>query len=254
MSDAKQRMQSVAVPTAIIVGFALVALAIYFSGNPLAGSSDATGSNENQESTQTTEGDLTQLNPVTEDDHIRGNPNAPIVFVEYSDYDCPYCKNFHETMQRIMSEYGANGDVAWVYRHFPIKELHPSAPRIAAASECVANLGGNSAFWTFTDLIFSERSVNESTDMSRLDEFASEAGIDTAEFNSCLESGEYTDEVEEDRQNAIAVGGRGTPHTVVLFGDEQGVINGAQPYATVRQIVESLLSQETSASSGESES
>jgi protein-disulfide isomerase len=237
------KVQTIAIPAAIIIGFGLIALAIYFSGahNPLA--ARTTGPEATSTDTTTTNGDLMKINPITADDHVRGNPNAPIVFVEYSDYDCPFCKQFHETMKQIMEEYGASGKVAWVYRQFPLQQLHPSAPRLAEASECVAKLGGNTAFWNFSDLVFESRGVNEQTDMSRLSEFATTAGVDADAFNTCLESGEVRAQVEEDFNNAIAIGGQGTPHTIVLVGDQQGVINGAQPYATVKQIVENLLAQ-----------
>ncbi len=240
MEPQTNKLQSLMIPLAIVIGFGLIAAAIYMTGatNPLA-----TGTTDTENQVVEAEGDLANITPVSDADHIRGNPNAPIVFVEYSDYDCPFCKNFHETMKRIMEEYGADGRVAWVYRHFPLQELHPSAPRIAEASECVAKLGGNTAFWTFSDLVFGERGTNELTDTSRLPEFATSAGVDAAAFNTCLENGETRSLVEEDFNNAIAIGGRGTPHTIVLVGEEQGVINGAQPYATVRQIVENLLSQ-----------
>jgi protein-disulfide isomerase len=239
-SPSPSPLQSLAVPLAIIFGFGLIAIAIYMSGASAPTPTDTANTNTG-EPTQT--GDLTKINPVTEDDHIRGNPNAPIIFVEYSDYDCPFCKNFHETMNRIMDEYGTTGDVAWVYRHFPLEQLHPSAPKIAEASECVADLGGNTAFWTFSDLVFEERDTNEPTDMSRLSEFAVTAGVAEAAFTACLESGQKEAAVNEDAADAIEIGGRGTPHTIILVGGEQGVINGAQPYATVKQIVDDLIEQ-----------
>ncbi len=78
-------------------------------------------------------------------DHIRGNPDAPVTLVEYSDFECPFCKRFHPTVKRIVDEYG--GRVRWVYRHFPLDEIHPvKARREAAAAECAAELGGNDAF------------------------------------------------------------------------------------------------------------
>src|SRR5690606_34807350 len=110
----------------------------------LSGGRDTIGSANNLN-----EGDasanLENIAPVTADDHIRGNPNAPLMIVEYSDFDCPYCKSFHVTMQKIIEEYGPSGKVAWVYRHLPLTSLHPSAAYIAETSECVAELGGNDA-------------------------------------------------------------------------------------------------------------
>ncbi|MCA9363168.1 thioredoxin domain-containing protein [Candidatus Kaiserbacteria bacterium] len=89
------------------------------------------------------------MDPVTESDNIKGNPDAGIVIVEYSDFDCPFCTRFHATMNQVVKEY--DGEVAWVYRHFPLEQLHPNAKSVAIASECVAKLEGNDAFWKFAD-------------------------------------------------------------------------------------------------------
>lgn len=96
------------------------------------------------------------INPVDEDDHIRGDLDAEVVLVEYSDYFCPFCADFHDTMKQITDTYDA-GKVAWVYRHFPIPQLHPQAPRYAQAAECIADLGGSDAFWSFSDSVFANQ-------------------------------------------------------------------------------------------------
>src|SRR3989344_4619471 len=95
-----------------------------------------------------------KIRPVTDADHILGNPGAEIVIVEYSDTECPFCKQFHKTMNTIMAEYGKEGKVAWVYRHFPIEQLHKKAQKEAEATECAAELGGKSAFWDYINRIF----------------------------------------------------------------------------------------------------
>lgn len=234
---------SFAIPLSIIVGFGLIAGAIYFSNNSVAPApQQATnqGQNAEQDPPAPTTG---PIRPVDETDHIRGNPNAPIVIVEYSDYDCPFCKNFHSTMQQVMESYGTEGTVAWVYRHFPLEQLHPSAPFIAQASECVAELGGNDAFWTFSDLVFNERGTNEPTNIARLPEFAETSGVSIAAYESCMESERTKELVEEDFNDALKAGARGTPHSLILFAGQQGVINGAQPYNVVNGYIESLLEQ-----------
>ena len=147
---------TMAIPAAIIIGFALIALSIYLSGGK-----EVANTNVNENEQAETEGDIANITPVNENDHIRGNPNAPLVIVEYSDFDCPFCKTFHTTMQQIMDEYGPTGEVAWVYRQLPLTSLHPSAAHIAEASECVAELGGDEAFWKFADMVFGERGINE---------------------------------------------------------------------------------------------
>jgi len=230
------KRDSIAIPVAIVVAAGLIAGAIYLSSgtpNPIAEGPDGT-------LPTTTEPEIRQTD---ENDHIRGNPNAPIMFVEYSDFDCPYCKNFHETMVRIMNEYGSSGKVAWAYRHFPIAQLHPNSPKIAEASECVAELGGHPAFWTFADTVFREKPTNDSTEMARLPEFAEAAGVAKSDFESCLASGRHAAKIATSIAEAGAAGARGTPHTLVLLGEESGIINGAQPYEVVKQIVDNLIQQ-----------
>lgn len=93
------------------------------------------------------------INPVDEDDHVRGDIEAEIVLVEYSDFLCPFCAQFHETMKQIVDTYD-DDQFAWVYRQFPIPQLHPEAPRYSQASECIADIEGNDAFWDFADAVF----------------------------------------------------------------------------------------------------
>ncbi|MFM2340305.1 MAG: hypothetical protein RLZZ360_941 [Candidatus Parcubacteria bacterium] len=223
------------IPFAIVVGFAFIAIAIYFSGSKIAPATTPTATPEEEKAIE--------LSPVTEKDFIRGNPNAPIVIVEYSDYDCPFCKNFHDTMKLIMEDYGVTGKVAWVYRQFPLAQLHPNAPRISEAAYCVGELGGDEAFWTFSDLVFGEREVNEPTNMSKLPEFAEKAGVSRTEFNTCLSSGRHTTAVEDSLKDGVKAGAQGTPYSIVTVGDQKAVINGAQPYPVVKQIIERLIAQ-----------
>jgi protein-disulfide isomerase len=90
-----------------------------------------------------------EVPPVTAEDHIIGSPNAQIVIIEYSDYECPFCKSFQPTLKQIVAE--SNSNVAWVYRHWPI---HQGSFAKLVAAECVAKLKGNDAFWKYTDLLF----------------------------------------------------------------------------------------------------
>lgn len=229
---------SPAIPLAIVAGFALIAAAIFFSGNQTTPTPAAAPTD-----TAPTVAANTSIRPVDDTDYIRGNPNAPIMLVEYSDYDCPFCKQFHDTMKMIMEDYAVGGQVAWVYRQFPIAQLHPNAPRISEAAFCVGELGGDDAFWTFSDLVFDERELNEATNMTRLPEFAEAAGVDQAAFTECLNSGRQQDAVTDSYNDAIAAGAQGTPHTIVLVGDQQAVINGAQPYSVIKEIIDNLISQ-----------
>lgn len=236
------KSQGLAIPIAIVLGFGMIAAAIFFSGNVAEPTEKTTVTDKNRVENNTIEKSGT-INPVTDADHIRGNPNAPILIVEYSDFDCPFCKLFHETMNRIMDEYGPGGQVAWVYRQFPLDSLHPSAPHIAEASECVAAIGGNESFWTFADLVFSERGQNQPTNIARLAEFAETAGVSIADYQACMEAGEMKALVQADFENALAIGARGTPYSVLIVGNQQFVLNGARPYDEVKSSIDSLIRQ-----------
>ena len=96
---------------------------------------------------------MEKIRGVQDDDHIIGDKNAKVVIVEYSDTECPFCKVFHETLHQVVSEYDGK-DVAWVFRHWPIPQLHPKAPKEAEALECAAELGGNDMFWKYTHKLF----------------------------------------------------------------------------------------------------
>ena len=172
-------------------------------------------------------------------DHTRGNANAPVTLVEYSDFECPFCKRFHLTAKKIVEE--SNGQVRWVYRHFPIDELHPvKARKAAVASECAAELGGNDAFWKYADRFYELTPSNNQTDTDTvLPQIAREIGLDEAKFASCMTSGKHDRHIEEDRQNAITTGGRGTPWSIIVSRTGKTYpLSGAQPHAAVKQLVD----------------
>ena len=178
MEPSTSQTNSTTIPIAIFAGFAMIALAIYLTSGRSSGPEPTTG----QTITASENGELKagEMKPVDESDYILGNPNAQVLVVEYSDYDCPFCKQFHNTMHQIMDEYGVTGRVAWVYRQFPIGQLHPNAPKISEAALCVGDIGGNDAFWSFSDLIFDERDIDVPTNVTKLPEYAEAAGIERA--------------------------------------------------------------------------
>ena len=230
-------VQKLAVPIAIVLAGALIAGALYFA---MKKSAPAAGAEPDP-----TAGAVAQnIRGVESDDHIRGNPNAPIVIVEYSDTECPFCKQFHSTLKQIIDTYGASGKVAWIYRHFPLEQLHPKAPREAQALECAAKLGGNEAFWKYTDRIYEITPSNNGLDDTQLPLIAEYAGINKAAFVKCLDSGTMKERVDTDLKEAAAAGGRGTPHSIVLYGGEQLPIEGAQPVEVVKRMIDTLLSED----------
>ncbi|MES3031897.1 MAG: thioredoxin domain-containing protein [Patescibacteria group bacterium] len=107
-----------------------------------------------------------EIRPVSVDDHILGTLDAKIIIVEYSDLECPFCKVFHNTMHQVVEK--SNGDVAWVYRHYPIPQLHAKAFHEAEATECAWEQKGNEGFWKYMDKLFEITTSNDSLDASRL--------------------------------------------------------------------------------------
>lgn len=227
---------SPAIPIAIIGGFAMIALAIFFTNQ--AGGRPNTDSTQGEQTQQESTARL-----VDETDYIRGNPNAPIMIVEYSDYDCPFCKQYHETMNRVIDEFGISGRVAWTYRQFPLAQLHPNSPKISEAALCVGDIGGNDAFWSFSDLIFESRSVDEPTNVTKLPQYAEKSGISEDDYIACMTDGRMRDTVVASIEDGFNSGARGTPYTVLTVGDQEAVISGAQPYEVVRGIIENLIEQ-----------
>ena len=222
------------VPGAIIIAGIAVGLGMYFSG----GSSTAPIAAQPTPSAPTEQVDRTgEVSPVTEEDHRKGSADADIVIVEYSDFACPFCSRFHDSMNDIVAN---NQDVAWVYRHFPLEQLHPQAEGVALASECVADLAGENAFWQFTDGYFAARGARDATPHDVLvPRLANEAGVTTAALQGCLESGKFATDVQADIDNAIATGGRGTPWSILIGPTGKTYpINGAVPTASIEQLIQ----------------
>lgn len=232
--ETESKLTNLSTPSAIVIAGVLIAGAVFFGMK----SSGSTGANAPQPQAVNESANLDKMSPIAGADHIRGNPNAPVKVVEYSDFECPFCKRFHQTMQQVMKE---NGDkIAWVYRHFPLDQLHSQARKEAVASECAAELGGNDAFWKFADRFFELTPSNNQTDIEKVfPQIAREIGLDTAKFSSCLTSGRYDAHIQADVDNATATGGNGTPWSIVIGKNgKQYPLSGAQPYEAVKQLID----------------
>ncbi len=180
--------------------------------------------------------DLLALTP---DDHILGNPNANVVIIEWSDPECPFCKRFHDTMNQIMAQYGKSGDVAWVYRHSPIDQLHPKARKEAEALECANEQGGNDAFWKYTTKLFEVTPGNNGLDPAMIPQIAQMVGLDGAKLSACVATGKYAARVQRDFVNGANAGVKGTPYSIVWNRKtgKQMPLNGAYPFENVKSIL-----------------
>lgn len=231
---------TLAMPIAVVIAGVLIAGAVIYSGGKTADNSIAKVPERQGAVLQT--GDLKKMVPISKDDHIRGNPNAPVKIVEYSDTECPFCKRFHDTMKQVMNNEGKQGKVAWVYRHFPLDQLHSKARKEAEATECAAELGGNDKFWAYLDRLMEITPANNGLDSTELPKIAQYVGLDTDKFNECLTSGRYAKKIEEHVQNAVATGGNGTPWSIVVAKNgEKYPLSGAQPYESIKALIEQAL-------------
>jgi protein-disulfide isomerase len=211
--------KSLTIPIAIIIAGAIVAGAILLTQlSPKLGGL----SNRNESKTQ----DL--LPPVTDKDYIYGNPNAPIMVIEYSDPSCPYCKLYHTTMTSLMKDYAKDGKVAWVYRHYPLNKpmangaiLHPNSGNESHAIECAGSLGGSDKFYEYAKLLYETTpSVTSQSpnglDQTLLPKMATQIGLNENDFNQCMTSGKFTKKIEDEFNTGTLAGVTGTPYTFVI--------------------------------------
>lgn len=238
---------NLSVPLAIIIAGALIAAAVYFNPTSRKASSGegglAQGPNAAQPEAPAPETVVGNFRAVDENtDHIRGAKSAKVTLIEYSDTECPFCKRFHPTMQQLVKEYP--NDVRWVYRHFPLDALHSKARKESEATECAGELGGNDKFWAYLDRLFEVTPSNDDLDPAELPKIAEFVGLSRAQFESCLSSGKYAQHVADDLADAESAGGTGTPYSVVVaVSGEKFPLEGAQPYASVKQLVEQALAK-----------
>lgn len=183
-----------------------------------------------------------------DDDAFLGNSDAPVVLIEFSDFQCPFCRKFWtETFSSIKSDYIDTGKVKFVYRDFPLDSIHPSARPAAIAAECAREVGGSDeAFFKMHDKIFAEQNVLDSGSpegpvggtvsfsADNLKSWAKEIGYN---IDSCLDSKKYDSEVEADLNDGISYGVQGTPGFFV----NGKAISGAVPYSVFKQAFDAEL-------------
>ncbi len=202
----RQKNNSLWGPAIIILFAIIVATGVYISK-----------SSSPSIKADTTEQPSIQINPISKTDHILGNPTAPIMLVEFSDLECPYCQVFEGTMNTLMGTYGKDGNLAWTFRHFPLDSIHPKSRKEAEASECANELGGNSLFWKYTENVFATTTSNNTLDPAKLPIIAGNLGLDVTKFNDCLASGKYAPFIEAQFQDGLTVGAQGTPYNVIVL-------------------------------------
>jgi protein-disulfide isomerase len=162
---------------------------------------------------------------------VRGDANAPVTIVEFSDFHCPYCRKVQPVLDELRAKYGAK--VKLVYRDFPLDNLHPQARAAAEASHCAIEQG---KFWEFHDRVFKNAPDSSQATLNR---FAKEVGMDVTAFEACSSSGKYKTSVQESAQEGVKLGITGTP-TFFINGR---MLTGAQPLEAFSRIIDEELAE-----------
>jgi protein-disulfide isomerase len=230
-------------------------VAAFFAGSYLVLKSEETSKMELSEAIKKLElkissdqpSNLPNVKPVKvsiDDDPIRGSLDAPITIIEFSDFQCPFCSRFQtETLPTILEEYVDTGKVKFVYRDFPIQSSHPNAMPAAAASECAHE---QNKYWEYHDALFERQQTWNNLKLAdSIDTFkniAKEFGMNEDQFNSCLDSGKYVEEINKDLRDGTNYGITGTPGFFV-GNEKNGFVKliGAQPIGAFKKIIDSQL-------------
>lgn len=178
----------------------------------------------------------TAVVPVSpDDDPALGSPDAPVLIVEFSDFQCFYCARFaNETLGPILDTYGDS--VRLVYRDFPLSSIHPQAEKSAEAAQCAHQQG---KFWEYHDLLFENQ---QALDIGSLKVYAQQLGLDSEAFDDCLDSGHFATEVEQDLTDGVNYGVTATP----TFFVNGRLVRGAQPLSVFQALIDEELAKQGS--------
>ncbi|SDI95936.1 Protein-disulfide isomerase [Ferrimonas sediminum] len=175
-------------------------------------------------------------------DHFYGAQDAPITLIEYSDFECPFCKQFHATAKQLVDQ--SEGQINWVYRHYPLYFHNPGAQKQAEASECAFQLGGDKVFTQYTDTIYHRtRSGGKGFPLTQLTPLAEELGLDANAFQECLDNDSQASRVQEDFDEGASIGITGTPGNILRHNDSGDIrlVSGAKPLLELQQQARELM-------------
>lgn len=245
-------IQPYLVPISIIVSGIMISLSVLSLGR---NSSLVAGSGSNTATPTTTiaqEENPASVTSIDDDPYLGNRETAKVAIVEFSDYECPFCKRHHEQVYPdIIKNYVENGQAIYVYRDFVAVPSHnPAATQEAYAASCVKELtGSNAKYFEYADLLYTNTQSNGGG-LLNTDEFqlASQIGVNGDQLKTCIESQKYKDEMAADEEGAIAAGVQGTPGFVVGVLNSDGsvdgkIVAGAYPYETFAALIEEMLAK-----------
>ncbi|QQG43037.1 MAG: DsbA family protein [Candidatus Daviesbacteria bacterium] len=236
-------------PMAILLGSFVIAFAILLQGGVIKLNSNtgitATGGTPAAQTTPSAAPTSAQVSP--DDDPVLGDKNAKVTLIEFSDYECPFCKrHFDQVYPSLKKDYIDTGKVKLVYRDYPLPFHDPMATFEAQAASCAREQGGDGNYFKMHDEMFKQTTSNgNGLTKEKIAQIATGLGLNGANIVSCADSNKYKDEVAKDIADGSAVGVSGTP--TFMVGKSSGgtidgtIIVGAQPYSAFQQIIDPLL-------------
>lgn len=182
-----------------------------------------------------------------DDDAVLGDKNAPVTMIDFTDYECPFCKRyFDQTFSQIKKEYIDTGKIKYVVRDLPLS-FHANAHKEAQAAQCAREQGGDEVYFKYHDEIF-KRTTSNGTGLAldQLSVIATDIGLDGSALQQCLDAEKYKAEVDKDLADATKVGATGTPTFFIGKSSADGIIKGtklvgAQPYSVFQSEIDTLL-------------
>jgi protein-disulfide isomerase len=186
--------------------------------------------------------------PLDDKDHIEGNAKSDIIVVEYSDPECPFCVQLHPTLKQIRNEYESK--VAFVYRYFPLTQIHPHSYDESKAIACAATIGGTKKFYEYIDALFGYKSAQQTTQLPATgkEDIAANVGLDRAAFLTCEKDQATSATIDASLSDGVQAGVQGTPTSYVLQKTSKGykiiaTIDGARPYEYIKAAVDQALAE-----------
>lgn len=248
-------------PISILLSGLLIMVSILYSANSFSKRNELVTKNtlkaavaEILNGTTTQQNDQQQnvaVKTSIDDDPMMGDKsNAKVAFVEFSDYECPFCKMyFDQTYEQIKKEYVDTGKILYVYRDFPLSFHEPMATYEARAASCVRDQAGDQRYFQFHDLVFKNTKSNgNGLTKDQTDTFAAQTGIDTGKYKDCINSDKFKDEIQKDQSDGSKIGVNGTPGFVIGKLGSDGIVDGvvftgAQPFAAFKSVIDQQLSR-----------
>lgn len=181
-------------------------------------------------------------------DYVEGKTNSKVFVVEYSDPECPFCGQVSSTIKQLRTDYA--GKVAFVYRHFPLTQIHKNAFERSQAISCAGKVGGTEKYYAYIDAYYGYETSKQSTDIPKtgLEDFARTIGLDTTAFSSCMKNNETAQLVTDSITDGAAAGVQGTPSTFILVKTKKGyeqvsMVDGARPIEYFKTVIDEALAR-----------